>query len=354
MSPVVRRPLALALAASLLLHLAVLVAPAWRLPWDADETTARALDATLIVPVRELSRSAPLAPPQRKSSVTRPPVPDALPRAEPLRGSEQSLSPPEPLPTWSPVTAPAISSPAPSSVESPSPVAAPPVPAFAATWPPRGRIRYTVTRGDSGFLVGQAEHRWQHDGENYQLRAITETIGLAALFKPVAVVQESRGIFVAAGLQPLEFKSERDGKLKASVRFDPAQKSIFSSGGGSDVMTEQTQDMLSLFYQLGAVPRDATGFFVTVATGRKVERYTLTALETLVLDTPFGARTVQHLKLPGAKGGGGGGEPGGESDDSTEIWLDTQTRLPLKIRHRDRKGEVFDQTATAVELENPE
>ena len=52
---------------------------------------------------------------------------------------------------------------------------------------------------------------------------------------------------------------------------------------------------------------------------------------------------MRHLKVAG-----------GPTEDSTEIWLDTMTRLPLKIRHRDRKGEVFDQTATTVQLDNTE
>jgi negative regulator of sigma E activity len=37
--------------------------------------------------------------------------------------------------------------------------------------------------------------------------------------------------------------------------------------------------------------------------------------------------------------------------DATEIWLDEETRLPLKISHRDRKGEVYDQVATHIEME---
>lgn len=215
--------------------------------------------------------------------------------------------------------------------------------AFAAIWPQRGRIRFEVTRGEGGFIIGQAEHRWQHDGTSYQLRALTETTGIVALFKPASVVQESRGAFVATGLQPLEFKAERGSKPQLILRLDPAEQRLFlGESGDSQAMTGQTQDMLSLLYQLGALPPESGEYTVLVATGRKIESHTIRLLETLTLDTNFGPRQVRHLKLPGAHG------------DSIEVWLDTTTRLPLKIRHRDKKGEVFDQTATAVELGNPQ
>jgi hypothetical protein len=153
-------------------------------------------------------------------------------------------------------------------------------------------------------------------------------------------VQESRGLFAATGLQPLEFKNERDGKLKDSVRFDLEQRRIFLGNGQSAALGASVQDLLSLFYQLGAAALDVAEFTMTVATGRKVANYLVTVGETLKLDTPLGERSVRHLKVAGAS-----------RDDATEIWFDTLTHLPMKIRHRDRKGEVFDQIATAIELE---
>lgn len=351
MNAAARRPFWLALAFSLMLHLAALTAPGWGLLAGDEAVTHLPLTATLLMPPpAHPAPAAPLAPSAKAQRAKPAPAAPPAPMAPPVQNAPavpvvseapQELQPPVP-PAAMPADAPADAAP-PTAAVPPAPTFVPP---FAATWPQRGRIRFTVTRGENGFIVGQAEHNWQHDGATYLLRAVTETIGLAAVFKPATVLQESRGIFVAAGLQPLEFKSERDGKLKVSLRFDPAQKRIFSSSGSSDELSEQTQDMLSLFYQLGALPPAATEFFLRVATGRKLERYVLTPGATLMLDTPFGERAVQHYVLPGTRGG--------ESDDSTEIWLDSQTRLPLKIRHRDRKGEVFDQTATAVELDPTE
>jgi hypothetical protein len=343
MSVTVRQPFLLALALSLMLHLSVLLAPGWGMPLADEDTNPQSLDATLLplaapampqsVPVkRRAPKEKPAAPPQTSGT---PPEPVATPLAESVAAA------PEPPPPVLPEDAQPDTSAA--DAVAPAPTFAP---VFASAWPQRGRIRFDVTRGESGFIVGQAEHRWQHDGATYQLRAVTETVGIAALLRPAVVVQESRGKLVATGLQPLEFKNERDGKRKLLLRFDPAQGRLTSDTGGEMPMSEPAQDLLSMLYQLSTMPHDAKEFAITVATGRKLARHVVRVGETSLLETPFGSRSVRHLILPPADGV--------THDDSTEVWLDTATRLPLKIRHRDRKGEVFDQTAIAVELDNPQ
>jgi hypothetical protein len=335
MNAVVRRPFWWALAASLMLHLIALMAPGWRLPWLEQESSPLPLAATLVIPPRPARSQTPVlvprVPQQRTETKPVAVAPIEPPRVAAAPTPESILPPPATTLASTSTGADAL------------PAAVSPAPTFASTWPTSGRIRFTVTRGESGFIIGQAEHNWRHDGATFALRAVTETVGLAAIFKPARVMQESLGTIVATGLQPLEFKHELNGQLKQSVRIDSAQKRIFSGNGGNHELVDQTQDLLSLFYQFGALPLDLPEYSLSVATGRKVERYVVTVGETQKLDTPFGVRSVLHLKLPGTS-----------SDESTEIWLDTQTRLPLKIRHRDRKGEVFDQTATAVDLEHIE
>jgi hypothetical protein len=227
-------------------------------------------------------------------------------------------------------------------VPEPASAAVPPVPqgfpsvtptfAYASLWPKNGRIVYQVTRGDGGLIVGQGEHRWSHDEQSYELHAVAETTGLAALFRPVQVTQTSRGVFSANGLQPQEFRTERDGKPKSEVRFDAPHDAALP-----------VQDLLSLFYQLGAASFDVPEFTILVKTGRKVSKFAVVVGEIMKLDSPLGEREVRHLKIAGRS-----------NEDSTEIWLDTLTRLPLKIRHRDRRGEVFDQIATTITLEKTE
>lgn len=338
MNPAARRPFWLALIASLLLHLAVLTAPGWGLPLFDDES-AVPLDTRIVIPepaMQEQTKATP-SPSLPKRPLPRPqPKLPAVPAAE---SPAPAPAPPEPAPVAEAVPVPAEASPEPATEPS---LAVAPVPIFshADIWPKQGRIVFQVTRGTEGFIVGQSEHQWRHDGTNYELRAMTETVGLAALFKPAEVLQESRGGFAPAGLQPREYSLMRDGKLKESARFDSEQRRIFLGNGHSAAYRVGTQDMLSLFYQLGAYSFDAGPFALVIASGRKISFFTVGAGSDTVLETSLGKREVRHLQITGPA-----------REDATEVWLDILTRLPLKIRHRDRKGEIFDQIAMTVELE---
>lgn len=327
-------PFWLALSASMALHIGVLLLPGWGLPFD-DEPEAASIKATLAVPqaVSAKPPPSPAPPPLRK----RPPV-KTLPQFTPA--VPQTSAPIEPVAV---VPDPEPSAPAvePIHAVAEPPPAVLPAPSFAERWPRSGRILYQVTRGEAGFIVGQSEQSWTHDGQTYHLHAETETTGLAALFRPVKVVQDSHGVFDAAGLRPLTFETQRDGKPQAGARFEPEQGRVVMAGGGSVPFLPAAQDLLSLFYQLAALSFDLPEFPLAVTNGRKLATYTIVVGAELALETPQGLRQVRHLKVGGKA-----------NEDATEIWLDTETRLPLKIRHRDRKGEVFDQIAITIETAN--
>ena len=77
-----------------------------------------------------------------------------------------------------------------------------------------------------------------------------------------------------------------------------------------------------------------------MATGKKIERYVFALAGEEKISTALGERTAIHLEPLGTSGG-----------DATEIWIDVAKRLPLRIRHVDRKGETFDQTVEEMEIE---
>jgi hypothetical protein len=326
-------PFWLALSASVALHIGVLLAPGWGLPFDDEPETVQ-LDATIALPAAVAPKPVAQAPspPRKKRPLARPLPPPTPSAPQAQMPSDSVVAAPDPEPD-----APADAS-APVVAEA-TPVVLPP-PTFADRWPRSGRIVYQVTRGTEGFVVGQSEQRWEHDSQRYRLHAETETTGLAALFRPVKVVQASSGVFDAAGLRPQAFETQRDGKLQGSVRFEPEQGRITLARGASVPFVPAAQDLLSLFYQLAALSFDVPEYPLTVATGRKVATYAIAVGEESMLDTPQGPRRVRHLKVAGTA-----------REDATEIWLDVETRLPLKIRHRDRKGEIFDQIATHIETE---
>ena len=332
-------PFWLALSASVALHIGVLLAPGWGLPFD-DEPETAILDATIALPATVTPKPAVPTPPAPRKK--RPPAKPHLPPTPTAPQAQMPAEPVEPVPVVpdaDPV-APTVD-PEPAAVEAP-PALVPvlPPPTFADRWPRSGRIVYQVMRGEQGLIVGQSEQRWEHDGTRYSLHAEIETTGLAALFRPVKVVQDSSGVFDAAGLRPLVFETQRDGKPQDSVRFEPEQGRIVLARGGSVPFVPAAQDLLSLFFQLAALSFDVPEYPLTVTTGHKVATYAIAVGEESSLDTPQGPRRVRHLKVGGSA-----------REDSTEIWLDVESRLPLKIRHRDRKGEVFDQIATFTETE---
>jgi hypothetical protein len=217
---------------------------------------------------------------------------------------------------------------------------------YAGIWPKSGRIVFQVKHGENGFEVGQSTHRWSHDGKTYRLSAETKTTGLAAMLRSSSAVQESHGVLVETGLQPLEFKSMRNGKTKENVRFNPEQHIIINTPGEQIPFQGTAQDKLSLFYQLGAFALDNPQITLKLMSGSNLQDYAVSVDAPQEIDSVLGKRSVRHLTVMVAGAG--------KTDDSTEVWLDTATRLPLKIRHRDRKGEVFDQVATAFELDKTE
>lgn len=329
-------PFWLALSASMALHVGVVLSPGWSLPLE-DEPESTSIDATIVAPQPVSAKAAEPAP--RPPARKRPPAKPPSPPAPPTSAAPVADVPGESM-SANDAPVPAAETPPlePQAVAEPPPPAVLPAPTFASRWPRSGRIVYQVTRGEQGMIVGQSEQRWEHDGAHYSLHAETETTGLAALFRPAKVVQDSRGVFDAAGLRPLEFETQREGKDKDSVRFEPEQGRIVLGRGGAAPFVTAAQDLLSLFYQLAALSFDVTEYPVTVATGRKVATYAIAVGKESLFETPHGPRTVRHLKVSG-----------NARDDATEIWLDVETRLPLKIRHRDRKGEVFDQVALTIE-----
>lgn len=319
-------PFALALAASALIHVAALLGPGWTLPGTNEPEPPATIDAVLAKPAPR-HEATPVPKPAPKPAVDRPrpqPVlaaaaPDTVPLAAPVL----------PAPSAAP-TAPAAV-PAPSVVEPAAPV---PV---RIGLPGKGRVRYVITRGEGGFVVGQAVHTWEHDGLGYKLQSVTETTGLAALFKPARVLQASRGEVTTEGLRPLEFRHERVGGLDTAA-FDWGRR-VVAFAGREEGIAAGTQDMLSMYYQIVLLSPKSGVIDMPIATGRKLEVFRVEVLGEEVVTLPAGGRRAMHLKTR-------------SGNDSIELWIAPDVRgLPLKIRFTDRKGEIFDQSADEIDIQ---
>jgi hypothetical protein len=324
----------LALAASVLFHGLVLSSPGWQLPTLDD----------LLDPDKESHIDARLAARPAAVAATEPaPAPAPAPKAQPVPSQPRTPRVAAPrIPALPPQTA--VPSPAAPAAETAAAAPAPPPPKAAvavALLPRRARIRFAIIRGEQGFVVGRSEHRWTLDGKAYTLRAVAETTGLAALFKPATVTQISEGELLDEGLRPRSFRAERSGAAGDTANFDWSTGRVAMNPGPRDTPAEPgMQDMLSMFWQLGLLPALADGVGLTVATGKKVERFVFTLVGEERIATGLGEKAAVRIRTIGTAGG-----------DATEIWIGMDKRLPLRIRHVDRKGEVFDQVVEEMEIE---
>ncbi|MCB4361162.1 DUF3108 domain-containing protein [Quatrionicoccus australiensis] len=206
--------------------------------------------------------------------------------------------------------------------------------------PASGAIRYAIYKTSIGMQVGRAEHRWEFDGEgHYRLTAFTETSGLAALIKPVRVDMESQGRLVAGGLQPESYRTRKQRGDEENADFDWSTGQVrLSRDGGVASIVPGTQDLLSLIYQLAYLPRPEEGSSIGVVTGRKYDRYELDSLGEELIEVPVGQFRTLHLRAVAG-------------NTMTEIWIALDdSRLPVKIRFTDKKGDSFEQVATEIAM----
>lgn len=317
----------LALVASLGLHATALFAPDIELPVWHDEPPP--LEAELVMAPPKPMPLPVKAKPAAKPKAARPhPAPGPAPavpgNAAPLPAAAAEASPAEAEPEATAVPEPE------------QPPAPPPV---APRLPSQGQIRFLVVKGEQMFEVGQSIHRWSIKDGSYTLSGMTETTGLAAVFKPVQITYESRGKITATGLQPETFTSRRNGaETDDRASFDwTAMTVAVGKGGNPQPLVPGAQDFISFYYQFGYQPPPSGPVDMMVATGRKFDRVRFQVVGEETLELAFGSVPTLHLRAAG--------------DSTTEVWLALDRLLvPVKIRHIDKKGDLFDQIATEIQF----
>ncbi|HWU84060.1 MAG TPA: DUF3108 domain-containing protein, partial [Rhodocyclaceae bacterium] len=220
-----------------------------------------------------------------------------------------------------------------------------PLPQSVHALPGSGHMRFAVTKGEGGFIIGSAVHDWTVADGRYELRSRIETVGLVALFVDVKLGQVSRGHIDAEGLHPDTFQDNRkDGQYRSS--FDWADRRLTLSNGtvlSLGPEARDAQDLLSMFYQLGLYPLAAgQELALMVTTGRKFERYAfrVEGEEDLMLNPRTDERLTPtwHLVYRG------------RDSEAVDVWLARDlARLPVKIRYTDRKGGITEMTAENVD-----
>ncbi|MDD5297827.1 MAG: DUF3108 domain-containing protein [Rhodocyclaceae bacterium] len=332
----------LALGASLLLHLAFLGQPLWRLPMQGEAATSPRLDARLLaVPRPEAKAPRPRKPRPQKAA----PRPASAP-------AQPTETPPLPAQALEPRPGPAVAR------DAPAPPSPPDVPAEAEAEPvpaapglpisdilasaDEGRLVFNVIFGRQGLIVGRATQTWKREGGRYTLASVTETVGLAALFKNVRVTQVSSGRISGKGLVPEAFRVVQDDGAIGSARFDWKKMRIFldSAGEKRDVPLDAgAQDLLSFIYQL-VIMRPEGNRALHVATGKGYNTYVLEYKGEEKLPIAGSQVASRHYITVGPPG-----------EQTTEVWLASDLAfLPVRVRFTDRKGQTFDMIAMNLDF----
>ena len=317
--------IALAIALSVLIHLALLFTPMIALaPTEVPLPP-------LIAKLEPLPRIAPPKPKQKVTPKPATPKP-AEPIAEelPAAGIPQADMP-EPASAVTPATSEVIAATVTAEDANQAEETRP-----ARPLPKKAQLNYSVYKG-SNFKVGEARLRFQiADDKSYSIEVGANTTGIVSLFKKFDLVQTSIGLLTAQGLRSNEFSETRlsgDGQEYRAARFNWMEKTLSFSGGGSVALPDRSQDIVSFMFQLSQIPWDSTPIIMNISNGRKLEHYEIDIGAEETIDTQMGKlRAIPFRKRHTP------------NEEGLDIWLAVEYRLlPVKISKTDRNGNIDSQ-----------
>jgi len=319
--------LVVALLASLLLHAAIFVGHQLDL---SPAPELKPLEIRMVRTAPDLKVADAPPPPQATKAKKKP-------QEKPMEVAQQDQAPPSmPDPPAQALPEPSAAADEPQDKPEAAPSATPPdTTQFAGTaWPRAGRVGYALLMGEQRLPAGKTTHQWEvtEDGK-YRLEALTEPINVALIpwFKPGRTLWSSMGKVTPKGLQPETFVEKKEGRpAEYRATMDWATNQV-SMAGSTAPLPENTQDVLSLFYQLG-YPGAVTPGEVPVTDGSKIDAYRFEVLGEEQLDMPFG-QTLRTLRVRARYGTG---------KEQTDVWVALERfGLPVQIRKIDPKGVVY-------------
>ena len=332
------RPWGLALAASLLLHLALFdglkdLLRRWDLPAEPPPFDVQLVPVPqpVVTAVEAPPRKPPAAPVVRQASApVEPAVEIALPEAAApdLAATEAideagSIDRAEPSAADVPPVEPV-----------PAEIAPPPLNPLPPRLDLRYRLRYGIAHGEQTLV-------WINEGERYTLTSVASATGFAGVFYRGRFVQTSRGRITPYGLQPEEFWDQR-GNKRSSARFDAGQGQLTLQPAKGEprhfAYQGDVQDALSLFFQLAltAPPPDGR-FSYTVFNGKKLRAYTYEVRGEAMLDTALGTLRTLHLVRQM------------NSEGRFEVWLAIDRYyLPVRMLRSEENGDEMELSVRSI------
>ena len=318
LSPSTQR-FAVAITISLLLHGWLIREPNFKLPLLKSDLPP------LIAKLEPLPNFPARPKPRKKPEPKTAPLPQKISGAPPPSAAEANPTPVgTPSPTETAASAVAVTE-----------ILAPPLenkPVDRPLLPHHARLTFAVNNGTSDFRVGEAVHTLEIEEGHYVLQSVTQTVGLAKLFKNYQITQYSSGSYNQSGLQPEQFfeeRSESAGTHRYTAEFDQNAKRAYFSNGGEAELLPDTQDILSILYQLPPLHGVDT-VPINISNGKKIEHYKFEVSYDETTPTPIGKLHTVHLHKVHTP-----------NQEGLDIWLAQEYRLfPVKMSIIEKGGEI--------------
>lgn len=204
--------------------------------------------------------------------------------------------------------------------------------------PPSAELRYTVKASRKGLSMGaESTLSWTNEGNSYRAKLEVKSL-LAGSRTQTSVGRIDR----ALGLQPERFGDRN--KQEQATHFDrtqPVPTIRFSNNAADEPLYPQTQDRLSVLFQLAAMAegepkRFQQGHSISVhtANSRNADIWRFVVGTTETLELPLGTLTAMHLVRA----------PQQAYDNQVEVWLaPSMGHLPVRMLWTQANGDVVDQ-----------
>ena len=210
--------------------------------------------------------------------------------------------------------------------------------------PPRVDLAYNVYYGTQGFLIGEAVYRFEHADNQYRMATVGKARGLAALVLRGQGKVQSRGLITANGLQPLEFDVERGGPdRRESAVFDWEAGIVTMHDNKTAVLDVPTFDPMTIMWQFYFTPPTTDQVSFSLATPRRMTRYTVTREETEKIEWAQGTVDAERWHR--------------RSDDGKTdayVWLAPALRyVPVKMRVVNTDRGTVEVLLSSIRIDEP-
>lgn len=222
-------------------------------------------------------------------------------------------------------------------------IVAPAAQALAVPMPNDITAEYEVT--NLGIRIGRVQETFQRKGDDYRIQSVTRSEGPLKIFLDDQVTLESSGKIVASGLKPMHFEQRRakDSRRDVDAVFDWERGVIRTTFKGEHnvlPLPKDTQDRLSLMYQLMRATAADGAMKVPMSNGRKVEVYTYRFVNEQRISTPAGEFDTLHFERVVT----------GPKDNRAQVWLaKDRFNFPVRIVFDDHKGLRLEQNLVALQ-----